>query len=87
MLRILDSVIEDSANYGSDSPTTAVSVRQKVALVMARSAAIRRGVRLSQDEMENLVSRLFSLPDPSFTPSGNPIFTVLNDERISRLLQ
>ncbi len=87
VLRILDSVIEDSANYGSDSPTTAVSVRQKVALVMARSAAIRRGVRLSQDEMENLVSRLFSLPDPSFTPSGNPIFTVLNDERISRLLQ
>lgn len=86
LLRILDSVTEDSVNYGKEQQPES-TLRQKVALVMARSGAIRRGVRLTVREMEDLIARLFALPDPSLTPNGNPVFTVLTDTQIASLLQ
>lgn len=85
ILRILDSVQEDSVNYGKDGAAE-FSIQQRVALMMARSASIRRGVRLSADEMEHIISSLFSLPDPSLTPSGNPVFVTLDEKRISSML-
>ncbi len=85
VLRILDSVSEDSAGYGSDQrPLDTIAAR--VALVMARSAAITRGRKLSVDEMEHLVAELFELPDPSYTPSGNRIFATLDESTFQRLL-
>ena len=86
VMRILDSVSEDSANYGKDAPGMPVSIIERVALVMARSSAIRKGVRLSVDEMENLIGRLFSLPEPSLTPMGRKIFITLNDSDIANML-
>ncbi|MDE7081207.1 MAG: DNA mismatch repair endonuclease MutL [Muribaculaceae bacterium] len=85
VLRILDSVSEDSLNYGADQ-LPADSMLQRVALIMARSAAITRGRRLSPEEMEHLVAELFQLPDPSFTPNGNRIFARLDLQSIARLL-
>ncbi|MDE7401915.1 MAG: DNA mismatch repair endonuclease MutL [Muribaculaceae bacterium] len=87
VLRILDSVNDDreAANYGTDSDP-AHDMQSRIALVMARAAAIRRGQRLSTSEMENLVSSLFALPDPSLTPAGNLVFTLLDDKRLASLL-
>lgn len=85
VLRILDSVTDDSANYGKDAAAS-FSVRERMALIMARSAAVRRGDRLSVKEMESIVAQLFSLPDPSLTPNGNPVFHILTPDAISRLL-
>ena len=85
VMRILDSVMEDSANYGSDQ-NPADSIIERMALVMARSSAITGGCRLSADEMENLVAELFAMPDPTFTPNGNRIYAILDDASIRRLL-
>lgn len=85
ILRILDSVVDDSANYGKEGDVGR-SLTNRVALVMARSAAIRRGQRLTVAEMESIIGSLFALPDPSLTPAGNPVFTILDETRIARLL-
>lgn len=85
ILRILDSVAEDSVNYGNEQNLCG-SIRSRVMLLAARSAAIRGGQHLSEQEMRNIVDSLFALPDPSFTPNGNPIFTLLDDNRLSKLL-
>ncbi|MDE6271385.1 MAG: DNA mismatch repair endonuclease MutL [Muribaculaceae bacterium] len=85
ILRILDSVSEDSVNYGADQRPVE-SMLQRVALLMARGAAIRRGRRLTAPEMENLVSELFALPDPAYTPSGQKIYSILDESSIFRLL-
>ena len=61
-------------------------MRQKVALVMARSGAIRRGVKLSNREMEDIIARLFALPDPSLTPNGNKVYTLISESGIASLL-
>lgn len=85
LLRVLDSVTEDSVNYGNEYQPGA-TLRQKVALVMARSGAIRRGVKLSNREMEDIIARLFALPDPSLTPNGNRVYTLISESGIASLL-
>lgn len=84
ILRILDSISEDSVNYGNEGDVES-SLRDRLALVMARSAAISRGTKLNAREMEHLISRLFCLPDPSLTPNGNPIFITIDETQLRRL--
>lgn len=85
VLRILESVREESPEYGvEESPVS--DIMQRMALVMARSAAITRGRRLSDSEMENMVGQLLSLPDPSLTPSGKQIFTIIDEDRLRTML-
>lgn len=86
ILRIIDSELEDSVNYGKEGSIES-DLYSRASLVMARSAAIRRGVKLSEKEMEHIVSGLFSLPDPSLTPNGNPIYYTLDEQQVSGLLQ
>lgn len=83
--RILDSVCEESDGYGVDGNPVG-DIMEKMALVMARSAAIVRGRVLTAEEMDSLVGRLFSLPDPSLTPAGKRTFTILDEERLKSLL-
>lgn len=86
VLRILDSVTEDSVNYGKDAKGV-LPIASKAALLMARSSAIRRGEKLSVADMENLIGRLFTLPDPAFTPNGNPVFFKLEEEKIDKMFK
>lgn len=85
ILRILDSVTEDSTNYGKDEAGQ-IPLINRIALVMARSQAIKGGVRLSENEMEHLISRLFALPGSSLTPSGSRIYSVLTHQQIEKML-
>lgn len=86
ILRILESVMEDGVNYGAEGKA-AIDLHGKVALVMARSAAIPGGKRLSSDEMEHIVGELFTLPDPAYTPNGNRIYTVLDEHRLDSMFR
>lgn len=85
VMRILDSVCDFSSNYGSDG-TPADTMLSRAALLMARAAAITGGRRLSADEMEHLAGELFALPEPSLTPDGHRIYTLLTAEAIATLL-
>ncbi len=85
VLRVLDSVSEDGVNYGNDG-SVRTNVIEKMALILARSSAIVRGRRLSDREMENLIAELFALPNPLYTPSGNRIYTVLDENALMNLL-
>lgn len=69
ILHTLDSLQMDSESYGRPD-TTSDDLRHRVALSLARSAAIRRGQTLSQPEMEKLLSSLMKLPDPAYGPDG-----------------
>lgn len=82
--RIIDSVSADSVNYGNEGDVAA-SLQDKMALIMARSAAIRRGQKLSVVEMEDIITRLFSLPDPALTPDGLPVYITLDESQIEKL--
>lgn len=85
VLRVLDSVCDDSASYGADA-SEAENMLSRVALLMARSGAIRRGRRLTAAEMEHLVGELFALPDPMYAPNGLKIAHLLSPQALADLL-
>lgn len=85
--RVLESVGDEASHYGEESTLEAANaLRNAVALSMARSMAVKRGRTLSADERRELLCDLFSLPDPSLTPSGRRIYTLLDVPSIGRLL-
>ena len=47
-----------------------VDIHRRLALAMARTAAIEARQPLSEEEMERLLSELFRLPAPGYTPDG-----------------
>ena len=72
---------EDSVKFGSRS-SEGLNAVEKMALTMARATAIRRGTPLSVAEMEHILASLLSLPDPAYTPNGNPIFCILKESTL-----
>ena len=85
--RVLESVSDGTSNYGDESAGQAMaSINEKIALTMAGSMAVKRGRSLSEEERMEITVQLFKLPDPSFTPSGRRIFTVLDVAAIEKLL-
>ncbi len=79
VLDIIQAVAEDA---GQEFDT---AQWQKVALALARSSAIRSGTQLSGDEIENLISDLFRLPTPNYTPDGLTVLRLLDLNSISAL--
>lgn len=79
VLDIIQSVAEDA---GQEFDT---AQWQKVALALARSSAIRSGAQLSGEEIENLISDLFRLPTPNYTPDGLTVLRLLDLNSISDL--
>lgn len=86
ILKILENLNEENHDYGKDKEMK-TAMLEKMALVMARSTAIERHRRLSEDEMEHIVVSLFSLSDPSFTPDGKKIFHLLNDLNLENMFR
>ena len=57
-------------------------LHSKLALSMARKAAIPYGEVLSNDDMDTLVNRLFACNDVNHTPDGKIILSILSQEEI-----
>ncbi len=75
--------IIDEAAYDTDTPVA--DVRDRIMLSMAKSAAVRKGSRLTRDEREHLISDLLKLPSPNYTPDGLPVIRIMSVEDIGRL--
>lgn len=84
ILKILDSVNEDSVNYGKDGEFEKDFI-SRGALLLAKSTAVRGGTKLSVAEMENLTCKLFEIEQSSLTPDGNRIYSIINDDYLSKI--
>lgn len=84
IFQVLDALQTDSDQYGK--PTTdKEALRRRLALSLARSAAICKGKRLSQQEMDRLTADLFKLPNPVTGPDGKKIIFVLELNKINSI--
>lgn len=53
------------------------NVQSRIAATLAKSAAIVYGQILSDDEIKELLTRLFRLPMPKYTPDGQAVYSVI----------
>ena len=67
--------------------TTATSttdeVHEMIALSLAEATSIKAGQYLSNEEMNDLIDRLFACNHPNFTPTGKAIMVILSQEEIA----
>lgn len=75
---IVDAVCDEEDNFEE-------SLWQKIALAMAKSAAIKYGTILTQPEMDAIATSLFKLPTPDYTPDGKTIVRIIDMESINKL--
>ncbi|MFQ6613707.1 MAG: DNA mismatch repair endonuclease MutL [Fidelibacterota bacterium] len=73
---ILDATLTDGNSYGSELENFAAS--------FACHAAIKAGDPLTQDEMQELVNRLFGTKHPYYCPHGRPIIVQLTLDELDR---
>lgn len=78
LMQIMDKYMETESEI--ENP-----ILQRLALIMAQSSAVKGGQVLTATEMEHIIAELFSLPDPMYTPSGNPIIKIIDEEKIRSL--
>lgn len=76
---------EKYGDNGDDNGPTGKALAEAVALDMARNAAITYGQALGNDEMENIVNRLFASSNVNTTPDGKTILTILRQNDIDSL--
>lgn len=60
-------------------------IDRSLALTLARHAAIPYGQVLGNDEMENMVNRLFACENVKYTPDGKPLLAILTQQEIDHL--
>lgn len=61
-------------------------INHKLALSMARHAAIPQGQVLSNPEMENIINQLFACTNVNYTPDGKNILCILKQQEIEKLM-
>lgn len=81
---ILLQMIENVTDSGNELSS---SLNEKIALSMARAAAIKPGQPLTVSEMEHLTSDLFKLSTPNYTPDGKTVISIIPIDDISSLFQ
>jgi DNA mismatch repair protein MutL len=58
--------------------------RRKLALRLAKAAAVPYGQKMSEAEMNDLVQRLLALKENKYTPDGKPILIPFTQEELSK---
>lgn len=59
--------------------------RHRIALALAKAAAIVEGQFLSQEEMDKLMADLLTSSNPNYTPDGKNIIAVLAQEKVEKM--
>lgn len=70
--------------YGQDR-TLNLGVEESIAKSLARSAAIKRGTRLDQEEMQKLIDLLFACEIPTLALNGSKCFITRDLDTIQKL--
>ena len=78
MMTMLDMVMDSGERLGE-------SMRERIAFSMAKSAAIKPGQQLTSTEMDHILSDLFKLATPNYTPDGKLVLSVIATDDIARL--
>ena len=79
VIPLLQMIVEDVKQATGDGIT---AIRESIARQLAESASIRAGQSLSEQEMSDLVDRLFACEQHHYGPDGKPVMVIISDDDI-----
>jgi DNA mismatch repair protein MutL len=74
---IIQACMEENADFEA-------SKKEKIAIQMAKAAAVPYGKSLTHEEMNELVDHLFGCSMPNFSPTGKTVLQIFNLEEIDK---
>lgn len=81
---IIDSLLEQYKHFSNELK---FSKREKLIRSLARQQAVKTGVRLTEKEMRQLVTDLFTCQQSNMTPDGNPTYLEFRKEQLERMFR
>jgi len=72
----LEIIFEEILEQEKNDNQLVISTKVKIAKVLAKNIAIKKGKKIEQNEMKVLISNLFACDLPSISPNGKP--TIIN---------
>ena len=83
-LSLLTDIVASIRDTGK---TAKEDVQHRLALATARHSALSVGEVLGKQQMENLMNDLFATDNPSLTPDGKTVLTILPQDHIDKLFR
>ncbi|MFN8289140.1 MAG: DNA mismatch repair endonuclease MutL [Chitinophagaceae bacterium] len=81
---VIDILLEQYKHF---SPDVKFSRREKLLRALARQRAVKTGTRLTEKEMQQLVTSLFSCKQPNITPDGNPAYLEFKQDQLEKMFK
>ncbi|MDR0371638.1 MAG: DNA mismatch repair endonuclease MutL [Prevotellaceae bacterium] len=82
---VCESMLKEMIHRTKESQTdNSRQVHILIAKSLAKAASLKNGQHLSNEEMTDLIDKLFSLPEHNYTPEGKRIFTTIIYEDIEK---
>jgi DNA mismatch repair protein MutL len=81
VIDLLLVMLDKTKTTAEDLSTT---MHESIAFSLAESSALKNGQRLSNEEMSDLINRLFACANHNFTPDGKRILSIFTHEEIDK---
>ncbi|MDP4238295.1 MAG: DNA mismatch repair endonuclease MutL [Bacteroidota bacterium] len=81
VLDLILDILENAKKTAAD-PTT--HLKESISLSMAEYASLKAGQHLTNEEMSDLIDRLFACANHNFTPDGKKIMTLLSLDELEK---
>ena len=82
-----EMLIQTVREVAADSRGDSLPLAERAAAAMAVAASFRPTRRMNPAEIQGLIADLMSLSLPGFSPKGKPVFTVISEQDLAKLLQ
>lgn len=79
---VSDILYEMLENAKTTSLETTAGIHETIAIALAKASSIQSGQHLSNEEMSNLIDRLFACANYNFTPDGKKISIILSQQEL-----
>jgi DNA mismatch repair protein MutL len=81
---VIDLLLEILEKTKTTALDPTVGIHETIALTLAEAASLKAGQQLSNEEMSDLIDRLFACSNHNYTPDGKKIIIVLSQEDIEK---
>lgn len=79
---VIENLVEQ---YKNNQQSVKKEKGEFIAKTLAKSGALRRGKKLSAEEMEKLIGMLFVCQQPNYTPDGRATIITFNEQDLEKL--
>jgi DNA mismatch repair protein MutL len=81
VIDLLLDILDKAKTTASDHTT---DLHESISQSLAQSSSLKAGQRLTNEEMTDLIDRLFACPNHNFTPDGKKIMTIFTQDEFEK---